>query len=234
MESTALLPLVRCEGVGRTFGPPAAPTVALTDVDLMIEAGTRLALVGPSGCGKSTLLHLLGAMDRADRGTVAYRGDDLALLDDASASRLRREEFGFVFQFFNLLPTLTALDNVALPARLAGRSRPEAQARARELLERVGLASRSGEHPDALSGGQQQRIAIARALVNRPRLILADEPTGALDRQTGDEVLDLLNSLVSEAGSTLVTATHSDRVVECADRVVRLEDGRVQAGNGAA
>ena len=220
-------PLVRCSGVRRTYGSGRGRTVGLADLDLEIEPGERVAVVGPSGSGKSTLLHLLGAMDRADEGTVEVAGRDLATLDDRAASRYRREGVGFVFQFFHLVPTLSALDNVALPLRLAGLPSNDARARALELLEKVGLGSRTDARPDGLSGGQQQRVALARALVASPPLLLADEPTGALDRSTGEEVLDLLVSLGSEHGTTLLIATHDDAVVDRATRIVRIEDGRL-------
>jgi putative ABC transport system ATP-binding protein len=158
---------------------------------------------------------------------VRVGGIDLASLDDAAAARFRRDEIGFVFQFFNLIPTLAALDNVALPARLSGRGVAEARAEARRLLERVGLGGRLDDPPDALSGGQQQRVAIARALVNRPRIVLADEPTGALDRQTGTEILDLLTDLVREEGVTLLMATHSSEAEATVSRVIRIVDGRI-------
>jgi len=218
------------------FGAGRGRTVALDGVTLAIHAAEAVAVVGPSGSGKSTLLHLIGAMDVPDEGTVRVAGRDLAALDDAAASRFRRDAIGFVFQFFNLIPTLSALDNVALPARLAGRGLREARADAARLLERVGLAARLADPPDTLSGGQQQRVAIARALVNRPRILLADEPTGALDRQTGDEILALLRGVVREAGMTLVMATHSADAESLADRVVRIVDGRIasdERGDGA-
>jgi putative ABC transport system ATP-binding protein len=219
--------LVSCRGVVRTYGRGDAAVRALRGVDLDIDAGRLVALVGASGSGKSTLLHLLGAMDRPDEGSIVVAGREIARLDDGEASRFRREAVGFVFQFFNLVPTLSALDNVALPARLAGASPVAARDRARALLARVGLAERPEARPDQLSGGQAQRVAVARALVNEPRLVLADEPTGNLDRATGAAILDLLQELVSERGVTLVMATHADDAIAHAGVVLRVQDGRV-------
>jgi len=220
-------------GVSRAYGPGRARTWALRDVDLRIRRGERVAVLGPSGAGKSTLLHLLGAMDRADEGRVEVFGRDLSQLDDARSALFRLATVGFVFQFPNLLPSLTALDNVALPARLARRPAGEARERAQALLARVGLADKEARRPDELSGGEQQRVALARALVNEPELILADEPTGALDRATGERVLALLSDLVRERGATWVMATHSDAAAARADRSVHIEDGRVVTSHGA-
>lgn len=211
----------------RTYGEGEGATVALRGVDLEVARGELVALVGPSGSGKSTLLHLLGGMDFADSGSLQVGGHELKRLDDAEAARYRRERVGFVFQFFNLVPTLTALDNVALPARLKGLSVTDARARAARLLEEVGLDQRSRDFPDTFSGGQQQRVAIARALVNKPELLLADEPTGALDRGTGAEIMSLLVELVREHGTTLIVATHDEAVVDVAAQVIHIEDGRV-------
>ena len=223
----AIPAVVECINVSRIYGTGNAQTIALRDVNLRILRGEILAVVGPSGCGKSTLLHLLGAMDRPDRGKILISGHDLASMSDIEASRFRRSEVGFIFQFFNLIPTLTVIDNVALPARLSGLSARETRRTARDLLSRVGISVKGDEHPDTLSGGQQQRVAIARALINTPRLLLADEPTGALDRKTGEEVLTILREVVVERGATLVMATHSEEIVALADRTLHLEDGRV-------
>lgn len=219
---------MRCAGVRRIYGSGDASMEALGGIDLEIDAGDSVALVGPSGSGKSTLLHLIGAMDAADEGTVTVGGAELSALDDAASARFRLLEVGFVFQFFNLIPTLSALENVALPARLAGRSTVDARDAAARLLDRVGLSRESGRAPDELSGGQQQRVAIARALVNSPRLVLADEPTGALDRAAADDVLARIETLVAEEGVTLVMATHSESAMARAARVVRIEDGRIR------
>ncbi|MCK6470213.1 MAG: ABC transporter ATP-binding protein [Planctomycetes bacterium] len=222
-------PLIRCRGVKRGYGTAPARTVALAGVDLDVPAGQTLAIVGPSGSGKSTLLHLIGAMEIPDEGEVRVAGRDVTKLADDEAARFRREKIGFVFQFFNLIPTLSSLDNVALPARMAGRGAAEARAKARTLLERVSLGERAESRPDALSGGQQQRVAIARALVNDPRIVLADEPTGALDTASGEAVLKLLLEIVRERGTTLLMATHSEQAVAHAERRIRVEDGRIVA-----
>ncbi len=201
--------------------------IALAGVDLDVAPGEAVALMGASGSGKSTLLHLLGALDTPSSGSLEVDGKALHALDDAALSRFRRERLGFVFQFFHLLPTLSVLENVLMPARLAGTSGPEAQRRAQALLERVGLAGREKESPDVLSGGQQQRVAIARALVTRPVLLLADEPTGNLDSASSAGVLQLLAELMREQQATLVMATHSAEAARIAGRIVRLRDGRI-------
>jgi len=218
---------VACREVVRAYGRGAGRTVALDRVDFACARGESVAIVGPSGSGKSTLLHLIGAMDVADGGSVRVDDVDLAALDDRAAADFRLRNVGFVFQFFNLVPALSALENVALPARLAGRRVGEARSRAADLLARVGLSDEAGRSPDELSGGQQQRVAIARALVNAPALLLADEPTGALDRAAADEVLALVRELVSESGVTFLMATHSDEAMASADRIVRIVDGRI-------
>jgi putative ABC transport system ATP-binding protein len=216
--------LIRCRGLERTY---RGGTRALRGVDLDIAREAFVVLAGPSGSGKSTLLHLIGAMDQPTAGQLEVEGQDLAALGDSAAARYRLNKVGFVFQFFNLTPTLRVLDNVALPGRLAGQAAAQARARATELLDRVGLAEKASEYPDRLSGGQQQRVAIARALMNRPRLLLADEPTGALDRQTGDEVLSLMVEAAAETQATLLIATHDPGVMARGQRVVRLVDGRL-------
>jgi predicted ABC-type transport system involved in lysophospholipase L1 biosynthesis ATPase subunit len=186
-----------------------------------------VALVGPSGSGKSTLLHLAGGLDVPDAGTVRLDGRDLSGLSVAERARLRRRDVGFVFQFFHLLPSLTVAENVELPLLLDGRRGRAARATAEAVLERVGVAHRAAHLPGELSGGEMQRAAIARALVGGPRLVLADEPTGNLDSATGRAVLDLLSSLVREAGTTLVMVTHDEAAAERTGRVVRLLDGRL-------
>jgi ABC-type lipoprotein export system ATPase subunit len=222
-------PLIRLEDVEREYGSGAGRTRALRGLSLEIRAGERVAVVGPSGCGKSTLLHLVGAMDVPTAGRVLFAGRDLSTFVDLEAARLRSREIGFVFQFFNLIPSATALDNVALPARIAGMRAAAARDKARALLDRVGLLDRADTRPDALSGGQQQRVAVARALVNRPRLVLADEPTGALDRHTGDDVLALLTEVVKENGAALIVATHSETALGAVERIIELADGRITA-----
>ena len=220
-------PLVITRGLTRTYGEGQAAVHALRGLDLEVGRGELVALVGASGSGKSTLLHLLGAMDRPSSGSVRVAGAELGDLRDAEAARFRGETLGFIFQFFNLVPTLSILDNVSLPARLAGASAAASRETAQDLLERVGLGTRPTARPEELSGGQQQRVAIARALANEPDLVLADEPTGNLDRGTGAAVLDLLQELVDERGLTLIMATHADDAVARASRTIRIEDGRL-------
>jgi len=202
-------------------GPECA---ALRGATFAVEAGEVVALYGRSGSGKSTLLHLLAGLDSPTRGRVEVEGRDLEALGERGRTRLRRTRIGFVFQFFNLLPTLTAQENVLLALELAGRPDPAA---AREALASVGLGGMEERFPHELSGGEQQRVAIARAVVKRPALILADEPTGNLDTRTGDDVLDLLAGRCRESGATLIMATHSPRTSRVADRVLRMADGAV-------
>ncbi len=201
-----------------------APCAALRGTTFRVEAGQIVALHGRSGSGKTTLLNLLAGLDRPTRGTVEVEGQDLASLGEKGRTRLRRARLGFVFQFFNLLPTLTALENVLLSLELLGRPDPGP---ARAALGAVGLEGKGSRFPHELSGGEQQRVAIARALVKRPAVILADEPTGNLDTRTGDEILDLLASQCRDTGATLLMATHSPRTSRVADRVLRMVDGAV-------
>jgi putative ABC transport system ATP-binding protein len=218
--------MIVLEHVSRSYGSGAKAVAAVRDVSLHIEPGTFVTIVGASGSGKSTLLNLMGALDRPTEGRVLLSGQDLAGLSDADRTLLRRQRIGFVFQFFNLLPTLTALENVALPARLSRQpKRPTAQ-RASELLERVGLASRCDHRPDELSGGEMQRVAIARALMMDPPILLADEPTGNLDSATGLTVLDLLRGTV-EAHRTVVLITHDKSIAQRGQRVITMADGQV-------
>ena len=201
---------------------------ALRGVSLRIAPGELVAIVGPSGSGKSTLLNLVGALDRATSGTVKIHGKDLSRMDDDAVTRLRRDEIGFVFQFFNLLPTLTALENVMLPSLLAGKKPRDVRAKAETQLAAVGLAKRAAHRPDQLSGGEMQRVAIARALVSDPPLVLADEPTGNLDTKTGEGVLELLVGAKSER-RTVVLVTHDPKVAARADRVISIRDGAVES-----
>ena len=217
----------RLDKVTKTYLRGGAPIRALVEVDLAVRAGEFLAVTGPSGSGKSTLLHLLGAMDEPTAGRVFIGGRALDGLGDAELSRIRREEVGFVYQFFHLLPTMTARENAALPLILQGLSWGEASARAEEMLARVGLAERMEHLPRQLSGGEMQRVALARALVPRPRLLLADEPTGNLDSRIGREMLDLLAGLAREEGAALVMATHAREPLALAARRVSLLDGRL-------
>ncbi|HEY8424557.1 MAG TPA: ABC transporter ATP-binding protein [Limnochordales bacterium] len=225
-------PLVRLERVGRVYRRDGSETVALRDVSLEVWPGEFVVVMGPSGSGKSTLLHLMGALDLPTSGVVWWDEVDLATLSDAERSALRRRRIGFVFQFFNLLPTLTVLENVCLPALLEDgpARRDEVEARATHLLEGMGLASKRHRFPNELSGGEMQRVAIARALINRPCLILADEPTGNLDSRAGREVLRLLERSREQEGRTVVLVTHDPRAADLGDRLVWLEDGRVVPG----
>jgi putative ABC transport system ATP-binding protein len=216
-------------GAGKRFGQGATEVVAARDVDLEIGEGEFVALVGPSGSGKTTLLQLLGGLDRATDGTVLFEGRDLATLGDGELSSLRLHALGFVFQQFNLIPTLTAAQNVEValaPTHERGAQRRE---RVAGLLGAVGLGSRAEHLPSQLSGGEQQRVAIARALANEPRVLLADEPTGNLDTTTGDEIVDLLTSLSSERRQTIVLVSHNPQLARRAGRVLRMQDGRLLA-----
>jgi len=200
---------------------------ALDDVSFEVAAGEMVAVMGPSGSGKSTLLHLLGGLDQATSGSIRVDGVELTGLDDDALTRVRRDKIGFIFQFFNLLPTLSAFDNVALPMRLQRRPGAEVRASAARFLDLVGLGPRAEHLPDELSGGECQRVAIARALVMAPRVLLADEPTGNLDTKTGGEILDLLARINGELGSTLVMVTHDAGAAAACGRILRLMDGRL-------
>jgi putative ABC transport system ATP-binding protein len=220
------VPLLAAENLQKVYVTGEARVTALAGVSFTIERGDFVALMGPSGCGKSTLLHLCGAMDRATGGTIRLGDRDLAALEDDELTRVRREQVGFVFQFFNLLPTLTVADNIALPCLLAGVKPAEAEARARSLAERVGIAHRLQHFPQQISGGEMQRAAIARALIHQPSLIVADEPTGNLDSENGAIVLSLLTALNTELGVTILLATHATEVASTAHRVLKMRDGR--------
>ncbi|MFB3908529.1 MAG: ABC transporter ATP-binding protein [Candidatus Eisenbacteria bacterium] len=213
-------------GLRKSYERGARRIEALRGVDLDVTAGEFLAVVGPSGCGKSTLLHLLGLVDRQDAGEVTIAGRATAALGDRERAAIRLRDLGFVFQRFYLLPILTAQENVELPMSEAGRSKTERAARARELLGFVGLEGRADHRPAELSGGEMQRVAIARALANEPVCILADEPTGELDRKTGEAIVRLFVRL-ARAGSGLVVVTHDAVLAEAADRILEMEDGRI-------
>ena len=200
---------------------------ALANVSLSIASGERVAIMGPSGSGKSTLLHLICGLDRANSGQVKVEGQDLSLLSDDARTALRREKIGMIFQTFNLLPTLTAIENVALPLRLQRQSRRLAEDRAASMLDRVALGHRRSHFPDMLSGGERQRVAIARALVFAPPLLLGDEPTGNLDSASATGILDLLFGLQLELGTTLVLVTHDAQVAASCRRIVSVRDGRI-------
>jgi putative ABC transport system ATP-binding protein len=221
------MPIVTAEALEKTYTGGAAPVHALRGVSFTLERGDFVAVMGPSGCGKSTLLHLCGAMDRPSAGRIAVNGQDLAVLDDQRLTRVRREQVGFVFQFFNLLPTLTLADNIALPCLLAGVAAGEAEARTRALADRVGIANRLPHYPQQVSGGELQRAAIARALVHRPVLVVADEPTGNLDSDNGAVVMTLLAELNRELGVSVLLATHEADVAAAARRTLHMRDGRL-------
>jgi putative ABC transport system ATP-binding protein len=220
-------PLIVAQHLVRRFDAGSEAVTAVEDVSFEIDAGEFVAVVGPSGCGKSTLLHMCGAMDRPTRGTLSLGGQPLERLADDELTRLRRTRVGFVFQFFNLLPTLTLAENVALPLLLDGRPPDPSLARAHALCARVGLSHRLTHYPHQLSGGELQRGAIARALVHDPELVVADEPTGSLDSANGTAVLSLLREVNSELGVTLLLATHAPDVASAATRVLHMRDGRI-------
>jgi putative ABC transport system ATP-binding protein len=218
--------VLAARGVVRSFGAGNARTRVLHDVDLDIERGEWIAVMGPSGCGKSTLLHILGGLDRPDAGAVWLGGTRIDDLSETRRAVLRRTRLGVVFQFFNLVPQLTAAGNVESPMRLAGVSRSDARRRVEALLGAVGLSERARSYPAQLSGGEQQRVSIARALANDPLILLADEPTGALDSESAQQVLDLLRRAHGR-GQTIVMVTHDPHIGGAADRLVRMRDGRI-------
>jgi putative ABC transport system ATP-binding protein len=221
------VPLLVADNLHKTYVTGEARVSALAGVSFAVDRGDFVALMGPSGCGKSTLLHVCGAMDRPTSGTLRLNDRDLSAMGDDELTRVRREQVGFVFQFFNLLPTLTVSDNIALPCLLAGVSQPEAGRRAAALAARVGISHRLSHYPQQVSGGEAQRAAIARALVHRPSLLVADEPTGNLDSDNGLRVLALLRELNAETGITMLLATHAADVAAAAGRVIRMRDGRL-------
>jgi putative ABC transport system ATP-binding protein len=221
MTGTAVL---RTHKVRKVFGHDTGRVRAVDEVDLQVAQGETVAMMGPSGCGKSTLLHLLGGLERPTDGEVHLAGQRIDRMSERALARLRRDSIGFVFQAFHLMDELTAVENVEVPALLAGRSRRAARAKALSLLEQVGLADRAGFLPSTLSGGQRQRVAVARALSNDPLVVLADEPTGNLDSAATAEVLRLLDSL-RQSGQTLVIVTHDPRIAATADRLLSMRDG---------
>jgi putative ABC transport system ATP-binding protein len=215
--------VVKAADLTRRYGEGEAAVDALKGVSLEVQPGQLVAVMGPSGSGKSTLMHLLAALDKPTTGTVAIAGQDVGSLSDGKVTLLRRKHIGFVFQFFNLLPMLSAEENVLLPLSIAG-EKPDPEFFA-DLMNRVGLTDRKNHRPSELSGGQQQRVAIARALVARPTVVFADEPTGNLDSKTGQEILDLLRSSTSDLGQTMVMVTHDAQAASIADRILFLADG---------
>jgi putative ABC transport system ATP-binding protein len=224
MSDSTDAPVLRTHGLCLEYGKGAGLVRAVDDVDLRVATGETVAVMGPSGCGKSTLLHLLGGLDKPSHGEVWLAGSRLDQMTEKGLARLRRTAIGFVFQAFHLMEELTAIENVELPALLAGRSPRAARERAAELLEQVGLTDRTAHLPSALSGGQRQRVAIARALSNDPLVVLADEPTGNLDSEAPLDVLRLFEALHA-AGQTLVIVTHDARIAATADRLISMRDG---------
>lgn len=218
-------PLINLHNVSKVFGAGETAIHALEQVSLTVEQGEFLAIMGPSGCGKSTLLNLIGALDQPSMGEIRVANENLAHLKHVD--RFRASTVGFVFQLHNLLPTLTARENIEVPMQGQGGGSRQRRERADHLLELVGLADRAGHLPSQLSGGQRQRVAIARAMANDPRLILADEPTGSLDSQSGEELLLLLGTLHHERGTTIIVVTHDRRVAQATHRIIRMRDGRI-------
>jgi lipoprotein-releasing system ATP-binding protein len=220
-------PLISARGLTKAYKTAAGEVAVLQGVDLDVAAEEMVAVVGASGVGKSTLLHVLGTLDRPDGGSLAVAGADVLSLDDRQRCEFRNRTLGFVFQFHHLLPEFSALENVEMPLLIARRPPDEARARARALLEEVGLCGRADHRPGALSGGEQQRVAVARALAASPRALLADEPTGDLDRATGRRLHETLRSLVRARGLTVVVVTHNEELAGGCDRVMKLEAGRL-------
>ncbi len=228
MPLLQLLDVTKEYGTSKDRASDRRGVAALRGISIEVDAGDTVAVMGPSGCGKSTLLHLIGAMDRPTSGDVRLDGRSIGDLSDTELAELRRRDLGFVFQFFNLLPSLTVRENVALPLVLERRERRLVHARTEELLERVGLARRAEHYPAELSGGEMQRVAIARAVAGEPRLVLADEPTGSLDSENGRDVMHLLTDLNRDLGVTLIVATHDADVAGFAKRRILMRDGRIE------
>ena len=225
MNALKTPPVIELQGVHKTYRLGAHTVPALRGVDLAVMPGELVALTGPSGSGKSTILNIAGLIDRADAGTVRLRGQAIDARDAAAATALRRDEIGFIFQGFNLVPVMTVADNIDYPLFLAGVPAAERRARVAAALDAVGLREHAGHRPDALSGGQRQRVAIARALIKRPGLVIADEPTASLDSTTATQMLDLMRELGHRDGAAFLIATHDERLTRRCDRVIALRDG---------
>ncbi len=226
-------PLVELQHVTKVYDKSMSRP-AVSDVSLRIDQGSSTAIMGPSGSGKSTLLNLLAGLDRAGSGRILVAGVDITRLNETALARYRRARIGLIFQFFNLLNNLTTVENILIPAQLAGIGRRQAEERATVLLKQLGIVECAGKYPARLSGGQRQRVAVARALINRPTLLLADEPTGALDTHSGEQVIDLLRDL-NDAGQTIILVTHDSRLAErCARRIVTIVDGVVTHDSASA
>jgi putative ABC transport system ATP-binding protein len=220
-------PIIQLERVSKSFQEGGRTRVVLHELDIAFREGELVVLLGKSGSGKSTLLNLISGIDLPSSGEIHVAGQALTRLTERDRTLFRRKHVGFVFQFFNLMPTLTVLENILLPLELNGHTGAAARSTALDMLDRVGLADRGNSYPDTLSGGEQQRIAIARALVHNPAIILADEPTGNLDSETGQRVLQLLDELTRQAGKTMIMVTHSSDVIGMADRVLRMREGHL-------
>ena len=220
--------VLEVRGLRKTYEADAAPVRALRGVEMTMEEGEFVAIMGPSGCGKSTLLNLVAGLDVPSEGEITVAGEPLTGMDESALARMRRRHIGIVFQFFNLLEGMSVLENVTLPAVIAGTGRRRAESRARDLLDLLGLGDKARSAPGVLSGGQRQRLAIARALANAPTLLLADEPTGALDSEGGREVLELFRRLHA-GGQSILLVTHDESVSEPASRLVRMRDGRIES-----
>ena len=229
-----MMNVVETRDLKKTFESEGVPVRALRGVDVTIGAGEFVAVMGPSGCGKSTLLNMIAGLDTPTDGEVVIAGESLRDKDENDLARMRRKHIGIVFQLFNLLEGMSVLENVTLPAIIAGSGRKQAETRARDLLDLLGLADKARNAPGVLSGGQRQRLAIARALANQPTLILADEPTGQLDTAGGAEVLELFGRLHRDQGQTILLVTHDPKVAAGADRIIQMVDGRVDTGAVAA
>ncbi len=219
--------IVQLENLTKVYGQGETAVSALKNVNLIINAGEFVAVMGPSGCGKSTLLHLVGGLDKPSNGKVLLNGQDVSQMGDNELTEVRRRQIGFIFQFFNLIPVLTAVENAALPLVLDGVNQNEAHTKANNWLQKVGLPDRASNRPDQLSGGQQQRVAIARALAAEPNLVLADEPTGNLDSRAADEIAGLLRQVADEWGRAVLMVTHDPRIAAYSDRIIFLKDGTV-------